>query len=350
MKKLAAFFVFLSASLILLAGCFALPVEDPVPSPPAVSVPQAQAFPTAVVMRGDVVRYTNAGAFYVATRDERLLFDIAGLPVLGIFVGIGDYVREGDVVASLYHPEIQEQYELALRRDEILRLSRAQLGERHALVLYHAESLGEPVDDAYYVTERARLGREHEILSMELDFLRRENDRRYLRASMSGHVVQVMPFLQGMVSDTSRTVVSIADQQLSAFEVRSADAVANMEIGEYFILSINREPYEAVVVDPDEIGIFRDGARGDEVYLMLLDETVSVPVGVTAIVNVEMAAARNVLFVPLRAINYIGERTVVYVLNDQGMRSLRDVEVGLRGNTSYEVVSGLAEGEVVVIG
>jgi hypothetical protein len=37
----------------------------------------------------------------------------------------------------------------------------------------------------------------------------------------------------------------------------------------------------------------------------------------------------------------------VYVLHD-GVRSIRDIEIGLEGNTTTQVTSGLAEGEEVI--
>ena len=119
-------------TLGLITGCFALPVEDPVPPAPIAPVTEARLFRTIPVIRGDVVRYINAMAVYVPGREERHNFDINGLLFRGIYVNVGDYVQQGDVLASLYNPDIQNRLQAAQRREELLRLGLTQLGQRQA--------------------------------------------------------------------------------------------------------------------------------------------------------------------------------------------------------------------------
>jgi multidrug efflux pump subunit AcrA (membrane-fusion protein) len=62
-----------------------------------------------------------------------------------------------------------------------------------------------------------------------------------------------------------------------------------------------------------------------------------------------LEAKDNVLAVPLEAVNHEGNETTVYVVSRASKVDLRVVTVGLETSTDAEVVSGLAEGESVIV-
>jgi len=57
----------------------------------------------------------------------------------------------------------------------------------------------------------------------------------------------------------------------------------------------------------------------------------------------------NVLAVPLEAVNHVGDQTSVYVVSPAGKVEVRVVTLGLQTSTDAEVVSGVAEGESVIV-
>ena len=335
MKK----FLFLGIGFMLfLSACFVLPVEDPMIPPPVVQMPEAMTLRTVPVMRGDVVRHTNPMASYVPAREEQFRFSLGGYRIQGIYVNIGDYIQTGDIIASLYVPHIQNRLMQRLRQLEWLELDLSQINRR----------ISWNPDNNYYTNRRNTIRQEIELLEFEIDYLMRENERRYLRSTMDGLVTTTAIFEEGMTSNTAQIIATVIDQSFSIFVVRSVVAQPAMNIGDEFVLSLNRVPYLVVVIDPDEFGIDRD--RDDEVYLMFVDGTPVVPARPVASVHVILDIVTDVLHVPQRAIHTVSDRVFVYVLNEQGIRVLRDVELGMRGNAAYEVISGLAEGELVIIG
>ena len=54
--------------------------------------------------------------------------------------------------------------------------------------------------------------------------------------------------------------------------------------------------------------------------------------------------------VPLQAINHENDKTTVFVVNRDGVVEDRPVMLGIQTATDAEVISGLAEGEQVVVG
>jgi len=334
-------------SVILLGGCALLPVEEAMPPPPIVNVPQPRLQRTVPVMRGDVVRARNVTAFHVPAREEVLQFDLDGQPITGIYVSMGDYVRAGDLVAVFSWPVIENQLEAALRQESLLRLDLAQQQARHQHALTLATTTEVPVDDAAFLAEINRLTRDLNLMEREVALLEEQNARRFLYAPIDGVVTAALHFAEGMTSNAQARVAVISDLSHSVFEVRAAEA-ALMYVGDIFTLTIDNMPHQAQVIDPDALGIDRTGARGNEAYLVLLDGDPFFTGRPIAFVHVILEAARGVMYLPLRAIHHTADRTFVYVVDERGLRAVRDVTVGVRGDASYEVISGLEEGELVV--
>jgi len=66
--------------------------------------------------------------------------------------------------------------------------------------------------------------------------------------------------------------------------------------------------------------------------------------------NVPPAVRKDVLTVPLEAVDMNGSDGTVLVVNSQNVLEERNIHLGLEGSTHVEVLSGLREGERVVIG
>jgi len=74
------------------------------------------------------------------------------------------------------------------------------------------------------------------------------------------------------------------------------------------------------------------------------------PIKMSATVEIITAKAENVLLVPIEALRDLGNGSYgVFVLNN-GVLTLKTVEVGLQDSTYAEIKSGLSEGEVVSTG
>jgi RND family efflux transporter MFP subunit len=71
--------------------------------------------------------------------------------------------------------------------------------------------------------------------------------------------------------------------------------------------------------------------------------------GMYAETTLTLEAKDNVLAVPLEAVNHEGDQTTVYVASPTGKVEDRVIALGLETSTEAEVVSGLAEGEPVIV-
>ncbi len=71
--------------------------------------------------------------------------------------------------------------------------------------------------------------------------------------------------------------------------------------------------------------------------------------GMYAETTLTLEAKDNVLSVPLEAVNHEGDQATVYIVSPTGKVEDRVITVGLETSTDAEVVSGLAEGESVIV-
>jgi hypothetical protein len=57
----------------------------------------------------------------------------------------------------------------------------------------------------------------------------------------------------------------------------------------------------------------------------------------------------NVLYVPAKAVSTANDEPIVYYLREDGMKAYKYVEPGVTINNRTEIISGLTEGESVIV-
>ena len=101
-----------------------------------------------------------------------------------------------------------------------------------------------------------------------------------------------------------------------------------------------------VSIDPAEKMI--SGVVYYEVTVELIDEKEGIKPGMTADIVIESEKKENVLTIPRRAVKRKNGDKVVSVLKGKDIEE-RQVEIGLEGDEYTEIISGLSEGEEVII-
>jgi len=336
----------LLASAGLLVGCFALPMEGSYIQPATFDLPDFPAWRTSEVRRGNVEVFSTLTARHDPALEERLFFPVAGVLITGVYVSVRDEVREGDIIASLDRSGVADDLERMQREEQRMRLRIAQLDERHAHTLWMAEMSGVPVDDSFYINQRRDLVEDLGRLRLELEYLQRQYESRLVRATKDGTISSAIIFTERTTSGTTDPVAIIADQHITFFVVTASEA-RYLRPGDQFELSMTGTYFPVEVIDPEEWGIERPEVAWDEALLVLIDGGLFMPRAIGHIRAV-FEAVYDVLYLPNVAIHRVDDREFVYVLEENGLRRIRDVQTGLVGSTHTEVISGLVEGEVVV--
>ncbi len=84
-------------------------------------------------------------------------------------------------------------------------------------------------------------------------------------------------------------------------------------------------------------------------YLQLLQPDPTLENGESGTVQVTLDQREDVLYVNKEAIKAAEGAQFVYMLDENGLKVLREVVTGLESDDYIEVVSGLAEGDSVIV-
>ena len=341
--------IVLGSFIILLSGCFALPVEPPLMMPPVVTAPEPVIFNTVTVSKGDVASYAMPSAIIAPTDEVDLFFPFEGLQVAGIYVWVGDTVEAGDIVASLYMPDLEEIIDDLIAQRDRLTLTMAHAYEQRQTAVLNAGILDEPIDDTPFTNTILNIAADIEIVDLRLSFFHDEYDRGYIRTDVGGTVRLVTQFYEGMLSFTSGEfpLVRVSDFALPVFVVHGQTEAQLMNVGDRFDMFLHEVAWPMIVIDPEELGIPLRDEWGMAAFLMFEDEYPLLVPGSFGRIYMPFGAVYDVVYIETRDLHEVGGKYFVYVYED-GLRMRRDVVPGFFGNTTVEIVSGLSVEELLI--
>jgi len=340
------FLVAVIFGILVLSGC--LPEEPPVMQPPAVIIPPSRRVNTVTVRRGDVMHMARPTAQQISGLEATVLFPLGGYLIEELYVDLGDEVTEGDIILRVAMPDIIEEIEeLESRRTRLIH-GRNQLEERFELELRLAEQTGTPFDDLSFIYGRLDVDAELVVIEDRLATLYEIEATRWLYAPVSGTIVQLINFFEGMTTTPNSRIATISDRTEVFFMVRTTER-EHMHIGDRFTVSLTILDADFImeVVDPEVEGIPLRSEWGDARFLAFTSTPPAVPPNALGSVNIIFGEERDVLYIPIDTLHVNEDRSFVYIIED-GIRSLRMVEPGLFGNNFVEIRSGLEEGEEVI--
>lgn len=338
----------------------------------------ANRFITTTVQRGDIHYTINASGSLRPIKTVEVGAQVSG-EISKLNVEIGDVVKKGDLVAEIdartqenakknYLAQLSSyQAELATAKAE---LTKNQLAYNRARTLYQrGAGSKEDLETAQAALDSAKnqvTQTQANITQSELDISNADVDLGYTKvtAPVSGTVIAV-PVEEGQTVNavqSTPTLAIIADTSTMTVKTEIAEAdVAEVKAGmpvTFTLLGKNSKTYQGKLdkIDPAPKEISDDDTfSSDDAVYYYGDINVKNPngllrYGMTATVTINVSDAKNVLIVPMTALNDAADgKTTVQVMDASGKVHSQAVTVGLEDGVHVEIKSGLKEGEKVVI-
>lgn len=308
------------------------------------------------VVLTDVVQFRYSGKDTINVTCE-----LDGQSVDRILVEANDVVEKGQKLVIFeggdHTKEIQElEYQLERNR---LQLSYVDINEENAVssrwwrFVYQSngsETEEERLQDDLeklrrtYRYQREDLQDKIDLQVKELEQYRREEEERCIVAPVSGVVTYVNGFWESRTTNKGEVAFMIADNTNGTFESTRIEMADYFPEGEVFEMYANTGiTYSMIAYNRDE--------WDTSMYLVPLKEEDRGEFGrgSSGIIRLTMDKRENVLTIPKGAVQTVEGKSCVYVLDENNIRSIKWIETGLFGDTTVEVVSGLEEGEELVL-
>lgn len=314
---------------------------------------------------GDVVLSKNISCEYVQAAEQQVTFEIGGKKIDRVCVREGDRVKTGDVLIKLEDDNLEEQIENLSYQIESNKLSLGYLdasekfakADAYYNVVYGSGFKTE--DDTVLYEKRIaeiekeyRYNREDYSDSIEFDTKKLQKLKSDLAASrlyaqMDGLVTHIERDLEGAVSRKDQAVMTIVDESEGYFVVNETGYLDDMAesdiiqmhvtygdaVGDYELAPDRKSDWD------DTIQYFKIISAPDEAILSI---------GIKGTITVTIDSVENVMCLPVACVHEAGDDRYVYVLDENGMKAVRYVKIGLIGNEKVQILEGLELGEQVV--
>lgn len=342
--------VLLSAAMVLLlCSCGLLPQEKQRQDAPVLEEYAVDPYTYVSVQRGSVVNVVSGSAAVVAVESQTLSFVDTEREIDACLVALGDRVSSGDVLCTLKAEDLSEQLvelqtQLALQELELdyRRSSNALDLEREQILLSRM------TDEAQKTAKRTQidsLKREYEAQEQALQVQLQELQAQYAQIQLQYEQCSLVAQMDGTVTKLSadHRTIEISDLSECVLEITKNDA-KEFPAGTRVQLQNEQQVQTGTVMTAEQAG------RQDSSGMFILPDEPGSFAGTTRwSISYVAAEADDVLYLPDAALRVADGKDCVYILGADGLITTLDVTVGISGGGYTQIVSGLEEGQQVIL-
>jgi RND family efflux transporter MFP subunit len=373
------FLPFLPSTLLLVSCSSDAAKGGPDSAAPTVAV--------AKVHRADLTRALAVTAEFRPYQEIEVHAKVAGY-VKRIYVDVGDRVKEGQLIAVLEIPELQDEVQTAeasvsksqeeIRRaqadlertqsaHEVTHLAYSRLAEvsktRPGLVAQQEidDALGhDRVAEAQVSTAKASLSAAEQglrVAQADREKVRTMFAYAQIKAPFAGVVTKRYADTGSMIqtgisSQTqSMPLVTLAQENLLRLVIPVPEsAVSKIRLGgsvEVSVSALGKKFQGKVARFADQVDM---ATRTMHTEVDVPNPTGELVPGMYASASLVLNDERNALAVPIQAVSRTEDRVSVLLIDKQDKLDERSVQIGIETPDQVEILSGLSEGDLVVVG
>ncbi len=336
---------------VTFGGCL-LPQEEARPSI-LIKEEAVKTYEMTQLKRGSIRKTKTLSATYQQVKTENLSFAVDGRRLTGVYVSVGDAVKKGELLAELYCDDEKDQvqqleYEIRTQKLEVEHLQEQkelkllQLGRRRSAMSETEYQERAAEIEAAYKLEAEDLEDAIYINTLQYEKLRGQVEGCRIYAGMDGTVTYMGYTGSGYISWGGRTLMTVSDSSVCAFQCSDTAYIPYFTVGETYTFATSSDvEYETVLAEADaDAGVFR---------FELTETQYGLPLGLRVMYTVVLEEKEDVLYLPKSAVHYAGEKAYVYYIDEDGIRQMKYITVGMAADMDIEVLDGLAEGDEVIL-
>lgn len=318
---------------LLFTGCGIMPQEEAELLPP-ITEPKKIEYKTQKVETGDIEKKISAQANIVSEKQYNLSFEYRGGYLKEIYYNVGDFVKEGEIIAELDNDSLLSQ------------LERQKLQLRRAEVAYNEAYKS---DD---VMTRTNASINLQLEQLTLKDLENEISKSKIVAPCDGNIIFLAGYAIGDMVGARSIVCQFADPTKLRV-VCTDDGKSKFALGDKVKVSYQKlSTTGKVVMTPTASA----GGLSEEMTEILKNSLVidiknmpeEMKLGSSATITMIADIQKDVIVVPSNTIKLYGGKKYVKVLDD-GIKVERIVETGIEDSGRTQIISGLEVGEDLII-
>lgn len=318
------------AAALSLSGCYFFPAEEELLEPPTVPIEDV-AYSTYTAKTKDIVNQSVASGYITSKSENECSFTESGGTLKKVYVTVGQYVEEGELLAELDTGNLEYLYE------------QQKLITEKARLTYLAS--GSAADKLDYEMEQNTLTEYERQLSVS-----------QLRAGMSGQVCFIQDIKPGSRITAYKTIVKIVDPT-DLFVKYTSSSPRAFQLNTDVTITVDGTEYKGYVSKtPTAVidGLYDDcpsvAADTASIFCEFSGDIPSyLSVGKLAEILAVYEVHENAVVIPKNLIKEDNDRQYVTILDENDNKKQVDVTVGITNATEAEILTGLEAGDRVVI-
>jgi len=178
-----------------------------------------------------------------------------------------------------------------------------------------------------------------------------EMDNHYIRAPFGGVMASVEASIGDSVSSGTALATIITEQKVAEITLNEVN-VSQLKLGQKATITLDAIDdlmLTGEVVDIDTLGTVSQGVVSYDVKIVLDTQEDRIKPNMSVSAEIITNIKQNALLISNSAIKYQGEQQYIEVMSSDGIISKKSVIAGLSNDTMTEILSGVQEGEMVVM-
>ena len=357
-RRWARFLVLWILAVSFLTGCGILPKEEELPAAPVLAEGQVDEYVLTPVIRSDIEVGVNIRCTFIPSEEERLSFPVGGETISHVYVSMGDHVMPGDLLMELDVSSFDDQIRAQQNVIDELELELYHLSQSWDLELEAARAEDEwnaaqgiasdrvSAVNSQFGARQSLYYSGYEVATLRLEELEKQKAKRQIFATIEGNVTSIYGFEDGESSVKGRTVVVITNMEAALFEVYSGSSEM-IDFGKEYTLVCNDTEYMVIARRAEDLDVAN--VKEGRSYFQMEMPAPELSQGDTGYVRITTAEKKNVLCVATNAVQDLAGQTVVYIVDEEGLRQVQPVTTGISNDKLTEIVEGLSEGDSVIL-
>lgn len=341
-----------------LTACSIIPKEEQFRTASVIKEYEGNEFSMTAVKRGDICNYQNISCEYKASNTQSVSLD-EWIMVKSVNVKAGEKVKAGDVLVEIMSDEVDAnideiKYNIKKKQTQIIQSERMkQLEIKKQKLILNDEVSIKAIEENHDV-EIAGYKSEITDMQSQLDYAIEEQKNYQYTAEFDGVVTYVnenaVGFDYGAMNDRKggfrqrgSKIVTISDGSMPCF-------IADKDSSEYISkLTENQTITVSTVADEYETKVHFSKDEPDKVYFLLDYIPNNIDDGNIANAEYVLEEKKDVLYLPDSAVKKMGDSNIVYYEDENGLKNVKEIQIGLAAENKVEIVSGLEFGDAVIV-